>query len=255
VDHDDVCFHIAVNPDNGTVDNEIYIHGVYEPYYLSRIKSELRVGDNFVDVGSNIGQHSLFASGAVGARGHVYAFEPIQKLHNQIKRSIDKNIIHNKAKNITLYNIGLGDTDMDTAIYATEKNMGGSSMVIDDANRKAQTVHIKRGDDVLMPLNKKIDFIKIDVEGYEYKVLVGLQDILEKYTPKIFLEYSLSCYDQYSPGDAERILQILHYFGYMTYDLDNNDAKVNLKYLKKMREEGRGQANFLALRIPMNNIH
>ena len=264
--HDEVYFHIAVSPDNGTVDTEIYLHGVYEPYYLSRIKKELRVGDTFVDIGANIGQHSLFASQVVGPSGKVIAFEPIPNLCEQLKRSVSKNIINNKCKNVQVYNIGCGEEDAKMNIYMTKENMGGSSVVVGTPNSKSMSIGIVNTDKAIelgllnavfpsltLPTRKgvitntSVDFVKIDVEGYEYKVLSGMSGTIAKYLPKIFLEYSLDSYDKYAKGDAENIIKLLNYFNYSIIDLDNKDAKVTLKYINKMRAAGIDQANFLAI--------
>lgn len=212
-----VSFKIYIKKENGRVDQDIYLNGVFEPYFLSVIKENLEPGNTYVDIGGNIGQHSLFASQVVGGSGNVVAFEPIKKLYEQFKRSIEAN----GFSNIELYNAGCGEEEKEVQIYFMEGNMGASSIVANERVNGGETIKILVPDRVLE--NKdRIDFIKIDVEGYEYHVLQGLQETILKHHPKFLIEYTPSYYEK---GDATHSEKIINYFlerGYQIYDLEKN---------------------------------
>ena len=248
--HHNVTFDILLNPNNGTVDNEIYLHKVYEPYFLSIIKRELKEGDTFVDIGANIGQHSLFASACVGVNGKVISFEPIPRIYDQFLSSIKENIKNAREgyNNISVHNLGCGESDKTLNIYSNNKNMGGSSLINMGQSTSHTEIKIVKADSFLEKL-KKIDFIKIDVEGYEYYALLGLQETIQKYKPKIFLEYSLDAYN-YTAESPDRnhgklILDLLFTHGYTVYDLEDNDKVLDTDSFDNYMQNKISQTNLL----------
>lgn len=153
----EINYKILIDPSNGYVDNYIYLHDFYEKNILLLINKELRKKDIFVDIGANIGQHSILAAKVVGAKGEVHSFEPITKLQEQIQRSINAN----KLKNVTLHPYACGNTTKEKIIYIDENNIGGSSF---KKNKNTMKEKIK-----IIPLDTKItnaNLVKIDVEGY-----------------------------------------------------------------------------------------
>jgi FkbM family methyltransferase len=214
-------FKIILNPKNGTVDNEIFLQGVYEPSFLKVVKENLKAGDTYIDIGANIGQHSLFASRIVGEGGKVIAFEPVHKIYSQFQRSIKLNNI----ENIKVHNLACGEEKKEMFIYMTESNMGGSSLVFGIENREKDKIHVVTADSILSN-ESKINFVKIDVEGYEYEVLLGLVEILKTHHPKIMLEYSYGGYRETGLSNEKKILDLLFALNYSLYDIENNDKEV-----------------------------
>ncbi len=220
-DFQKVKFKIIVNPKNGTVDNEIFLQGVYEPSFLKVIKNNLKSGDTYVDIGANIGQHSLFASRVVGDNGKVIAFEPVSKIYRQFKESMEINNI----QNIEVHNLACGEEEKEMFIYMTEANMGGSSLVFGSDTREKEKINLVTADSILGH-ESHIDFIKIDVEGYEYQALLGLSETLKKHHPKIMLEYSYDGYKEVNLGSDKKILDLLFSLNYSLYDIENNDVEI-----------------------------
>jgi FkbM family methyltransferase len=221
IDHDDVKFKIYINPLNGTLDKEIFLNGVYEPYFLSRIKQELRMGDTFVDIGSNICQHGLFASYVVGDTGKVIAFEPIKRLFGQINRNIEVNNI----KNIIAHNLACGEKTETSLIHKRDANIGGSSIVTSVDRKDSEEIQIVAADSILEK-ESQVNFIKIDVEGYEYFALLGLAKTIEKFKPKILIEFTPYLYNLSHPEHSIQILNLLLQAGYNIYDLEHKDMKL-----------------------------
>lgn len=215
-----VNFLIKVDPyKNGLVDNEIFVKGVYEPKYLKLIKENLNKDDIFLDIGANIGQHSLFASKIVGNTGKIIAFEPLKDIYKQFKESIEKN----NFTNLFIYNNACGEINKKIPIYLNIKNMGGSSLIKNTYNSVKDLSEVI---EVINPTNilnreTKINFIKIDVEGYELEVLKGLKDIIQKFKPKILLEYSPYYYKIKNFGDdSQKILDFLFENNYSVFDVE-----------------------------------
>jgi FkbM family methyltransferase len=214
-------FKIILNPKNGTVDNEIFLQGVYEPSFLKVVKENLKAGDTYIDIGANIGQHSLFASRIVGESGKVIAFEPVYKIYSQFQRSVQLNSI----QNIKIHNLACGEKEREMFIYMTESNMGGSSLVFGSENREKEKIHVVTADSILKP-EPTVNFIKIDVEGYEYEAMLGLIETLETHHPKIMLEYSYGGYRETGLSNDKKILDLLFALDYSLYDIENNDKEI-----------------------------
>ncbi len=210
-------FKLYISPDNGFIDNYIFLYGVYESFILEIINQHLSKSMTYVDIGANIGQHSMFAASIVGKTGSVYAFEPIPRVYEQLVRSIEANDF---STIITAKNFALGERDSVETLYVSSKNIGGSSLVNKDEGMNKLQVTIKKGDEELLPLTQ-IDMIKIDVEGYEYEVLSGIQKTVMKHKPLILIEFSGFFYEIEKKSHGKKILSFLRSAGYTLYDIEN----------------------------------
>lgn len=236
----DIKFDIMLNPDNGGVDLEIFADRHFEPQILEFIRARLSAADVFIDIGANIGQHSLYASYLCG---HVYSFEPIKRLYDQFNKSIFKNDI----LNITAYNYALGNEKKEVPIYSNESNMGGSSILAGGDKNFLQNVKIFRLDDVYEKMGiVRTDMIKIDVEGYELEVLLGARNFIKKYQPKILMEFSPYFYNRVDSKISGRIIEFLLGAGYELWNIgDHGDQKIRINKLEDLH--GASQINLFCV--------
>jgi FkbM family methyltransferase len=139
----------------------------------------LREDDSVWDVGAGFGMYALFASGRIGARGSIHAFEP----EARIRLLLERNIGLNNAPSVSIHPLALGDTDGTVALFPSDSpNMGTSSL----AHRHdypvrdpASDVPMQRGDTCIeRGMAPPPTVVKIDVEGAEGKVLAGLSATL-----------------------------------------------------------------------------
>lgn len=171
---------------NSDIGNHLYLYGFFDKEEIDLIKNIVNSTDVVLDVGSNIGYHSLMISKIIGNKGKIYAFEPYDKNF----AILHKNILLNNTNNIKLNNIALGD-----------KNMKGSLKVFKDyaynslLNLKrlpqvgTEKVRMEQLDTFVYKRKiNRIDLIKIDVEGFELNVLKGAKRTLREYKPKIVCE-------------------------------------------------------------------
>lgn len=214
----DIIFFIKVNPKNGVVDNVILMEGVLDGSHLQIIKNTLNPTDYFIDIGANIGQYSLFAS-YCAPQGKVISFEPVKDIFDQFAESIAKNNI----KNITLYNKASGSTNQISSIYKTQGDAGGSSILDnnDIAKKTIEQIEIVTLDNFLSDI-KKVDFIKIDTEGFEYETLIGAKNIINKFKPTLLIEYSPHIYDKHNKETGLLILNFLFDNSYTIEDTEDN---------------------------------
>lgn len=163
--------------DNG-VERSLYFTGSYEAGTLNFIEENLSKGGTFLDVGANIGLMSLVASKVVGDSGHIISFEP----HPVTADILRSNIQLNNIKNIEVVEKGIGNTNKITRIHDRwDVNRGGATILESHDNDAGYPIELVRLDDVLT--NRKIDLIKIDVEGFELEVLKGAKKLLSAKNP------------------------------------------------------------------------
>jgi len=239
---EDIKFEIMLDPDNGGVDLEIFTDKNFESKMLKFIRQHLGKDKIFLDIGANIGQHSLYASYLCK---RVYSFEPIKRLYDQFNKSIVKNNI----LNITTYNYALGSSKKDLPIYSNESNMAGSSVLVRDNKNFLQNVKILRLDDVYKEIGiDGVDMMKIDVEGYELEVLLGAENFIKKYSPKILMEFSPYFYKKVDISIPNRIIALLIGVGYELWDIGEDGAQK--KRINKLSDlDGASQINLFCRRI------
>lgn len=160
----------------------------WEPHITNFVKlyNNLYNIENIIDVGANFGYHTIVFSREV--KGNVFAFEP------QIQNFslLEKNVKHNDINNIILYNYACGDDTCDIKMPIIQNishrvNMGDfTPNVILYNNDNFSVTKSVLLDNMDLP---KIDLIKIDVQGWEKKVLTGCYNILKTYKPILIVEF------------------------------------------------------------------
>ncbi|ASU36778.1 FkbM family methyltransferase [Mucilaginibacter xinganensis] len=196
----------------------IFSTGTYEAEINKLIRISLKSGGNALDIGGNIGLQSIRMSQCAGAAGKVYAFEPLNYLQEKFRR----NVLLNKAANVTLlpYALSNKEGEADFTINKTSWNQGTFSLNnAGYTGTDQQRVLIKVADDLPeIQLLNSLDLVKIDVEGYEYQVLLGLAKTLQKHKPRIIFEYD----DNYWLKSGQKMADCWLYlqsFGYIMYQI------------------------------------
>lgn len=145
---------------------------VEERFLLRRLLSK---GMTVVDVGANIGYYLLLAEQAIGPAGKVICIEPSSENLPELRRNIDLNAF----ANVSLHAVALGDHEGQTGLQT------GINSGIVDGTSGPYTVPLRRLDQLV---TERVDFLKIDVEGYEGQVLAGAESLIAAYKPTLFLE-------------------------------------------------------------------
>jgi FkbM family methyltransferase len=165
------------------------LRGGYEQHELAFATSVLRPGDVAVDVGAHIGFFTIELAQAVGADGHVYAFEPLPSNAALLAQSIRENDYQSR---VTLECAAVSDrSGTGTLRYAAQTlNTGGA--FLSDASVEglgalsSSTVRTVRLDDY--DLRRPVRLLKMDVEGAEPSVVAGARDLIARDRPVIVSE-------------------------------------------------------------------
>lgn len=236
-----IFFKLWIDPRNGYLDAQIFANNKYETHITNEIISNVKEGDVCIDVGANIGHHTIIMSKVVGSDGHVFAYEPIDKIRDQLNKSL----IENKINNVTILKEALSNEETYMDLFLRDGNIGGSSFV-DVGDKNKIKVNVKTLDSYNY---EKVNFIKIDVEGFELNVLKGGENTLEKTKPKIIFEYSPIYYKRHNPSDTTEILNFLKNKNYILYDLEDKRKVINNinSFVEEFSDGLRSQTNILAL--------
>jgi FkbM family methyltransferase len=209
------------------IDSSIYYEGCFEPLTTAVIKKYVREGMTVLDIGANIGCHTLLFAKLVGVGGKVIAFEPMSYAYSKLKCNIELNNFDNiKLEKIALSNVIQTLQDVH---FQTSWTLDGTSQYPND---KEIVDFITLDKYVVINDVDKIDFIKLDVDGYEYKVISGGIDTLKRDKPLLLME--LGVYTLQNAGDnINDLINTLADIGYEFYSennlnrFQNSDAMVN----------------------------
>ena len=159
------------------------IYDLCEPELAILLESFLTDDMVLYDIGANWGYFSLYASTLPGFNGQIYAFEPIQETFADLQDWVQQ---LGQEHRVQCHKIALSDTDGNGQMGVISGDSGLASLGRgDDPESMKEQVQISRLESLDLP---KPDFIKLDVEGYEYEVIQGSLNIIAASKPMIFFE-------------------------------------------------------------------
>ncbi len=203
------------------IDFAIWLLGGFERRTIAAYSRLVRPGMIVVDIGANIGAHTLFLARLVGPRGRVIAVEPTAWATQRLRANLDLNPELAAVVNVRqAMLVASADDKLPAEIYASWPLHGRSVHPKLRAQSKATAGAEAITLDQLAERNgiERVDFIKLDVDGHEGAVLRGGLNVLRRDHPAIIFE--LSPYILAEAGDsAENLLSLLHGLSYRLYDL------------------------------------
>ena len=241
-------FKIIIDPKNGKLDKIIYVFSVWEPELSKIMDKYANKNEIFIDVGANIGYHSLYASNLFKK---IIAFEPLPMAYNQFKESVKIN----NYKNITVHQLACSNKEGKSRIYYYRDSLSHSTIdkpPAKGAHKKPTSLEIKTVtlDSFLKKTKNRIGLIKIDVEGYEPLVMEGLKKIIKKHKPVIITEYHPVQLNNIKKGQALGYLETLDK-DYKLIDLQNaekiEDVKKYMKCKYKQVKEKTSKSDILLI--------
>lgn len=199
------------------IDSTIYFRGAWEPEALGTIREIVRPGMTVLDIGANMGYFTLVFSQLVGDGGHVVAFEPIVWALEKLRRNAELNRLVNVAIEPLALSDARGERDVPAdfgAFRASWTTPGGS------ARSGTERVRFDTLDAYVDRVGlSELHFVKIDVDGYELRVVRGAERTLRRHRPNMMIEIGRSTMPLIGddPRDLAYLLADLGY-GFETQD-------------------------------------
>jgi FkbM family methyltransferase len=174
------------------IDFSIWVRGYFEPATVKAYRRLLRSGSTALDVGANVGAHTLHLARAVGATGRVVAFEPAGAAFERLTTNISLNDDLGAricARQTML--LRAPDDPLPPEVISSWPLVPGRELHPTVPGRPHSTAgaRVETLDGALEALDvRSVDLIKLDVDGYECDVLAGATETLAQHRPTLLVE-------------------------------------------------------------------
>jgi len=179
--------YMLYNSNDIIIGRSLELYGEWAEAELRLLATTIQPGALVLDVGANIGCHTVFFAQAVGPEGRVLSFEPERVLFQQLCA----NVALNSHDNVLTFNMAVGDNGGTIPVleldHTTRQNFGGLSLA-GDSQGPASAVSLMRIDALQLP---DCSLIKIDVEGMELDVINGASETIERHHPVLYVENNI----------------------------------------------------------------
>lgn len=192
-------------------------NGINEDHFVSVASCLLSSNNVAIDLGGNIGTHSIVMSKLVGT-GTIFTFEP-QSLVFSI---LQNNLLLNNCNNVVTYRFACSDSDFKTISmqpfsFSGKKINNGALRI--DTNYFSGDLALTR---TLDSFNfKRLDFIKMDIQGSEVKALRGAKKTINNHRPYMFIEIEEKHLNAMNTSTKE-LIEVILSFNYCLYRIENN---------------------------------
>lgn len=215
-----------------------FLGQTYEPATTAAFLTHIKPGDVVVDIGVNAGYFSIIAGHLVGEQGRVVGFEPNPPVREMALRHLAMNGLQQRVRVVpeALSDASNAAVEFWVPTGSLQSGLATLEKPVTElrtcAGPGSRAEGFKR---ILVPTNrfdtwaeenqiKQIDFMKVDVEGAEHKVFLGMTKTLEHYPPKVIICETTP----ESPAD-----QLLRNYGYVRKNLENlGGTWINLIYYR-----------------------
>jgi len=195
------------NKNDVFVGKAIEMYGEYCEGEVNLFRELCEPGFHAMDLGANMGALTLPLLRIVGKHGFVYAFEPQQAIF----QVLCANMALNSMENVQCFPFAVSDVDSYGQLPYYNYNMTANygAPQIDETMDNAYQVKLVSLDDQFYNI-KRLDFIKMDIEGMEAKALHGATTLIDKFRPIMYVEND-------KKGKTKELIELLQSFGYLLY--------------------------------------
>jgi FkbM family methyltransferase len=189
-------------------------HGEWEPHVRQALHAHIKPGMTVMDIGANIGAHTIFMSRLVGREGTCLAFEPCKINHDLLVT----NLMLNGCFNTKVYDEGVGDTTETRYIaskwsqYESVENYGCIHLRSESSSPNDEVIKVVTIDSLNL---QKLDVVKIDAEEMEEQVIKGMHETIKRCKPTIVVEIH--------PNEVPIMSDLFKTLNYKLTHIDNID--------------------------------
>lgn len=227
------------------IDCDIYLGG-WEPDTITCLRAHVKPGMTVLEVGSNVGAHTLILAQLVGETGAVHAVEPTEYAKAKLETSISLNPELACRVNVHQCLVSSVAKPVESAKITSSWQRGKR------AGRDGEAVSLPcKTIDGLLEENQvdAVDFIKIDVDGYDLKALQGAKKTLSNWRPIVFVEicnWALSKHGQ----DGHELLDFMEGLGYRGFSTDRSHARIGKSEIDGIPSNGSIDGLFFPVEEP-----
>ena len=216
-------------------DYRAMLTGTYDIILCNFMRRNLTAGDIALDVGGNVGYICAFAASCVGTSGEVHSFEPLHECFERL------DLVHrmNPDFSITCNQFALGSEEGSLPICFDPVGSSRNATLVPGYDMPVRyEVPVKRLDAYIREVitsPERIKLIKIDVEGFEFSVLKGLERFLAENTNRPLIIVEIKPWDVAKIGhDMKEFQEYMGRFGYKAYDMVDESKFIDLPSMKDM---------------------
>ena len=164
------------------ISTELALFKVHEPISTQLLPNYLKKGYSCLEIGANMGYYTLLISDIIGREGRIYTVEP----HPENFRTLFTNISINNLRNVVCFNVACSNYEG----YGSMKVMPQSNWhrLLENHDTSGLPVEVKTVDSLTKNF-KRLDLMRMDVEGHEDKIIEGSHKTIEMFQPTLFLEF------------------------------------------------------------------
>lgn len=165
-------------------------YGEWSEAEVNLIKQLVNNNENIIEVGSNIGTHTIPLAKHVSKGGQIFAFEP----QSQNYKLLLDNINDNEIKNVEVSKLALSSKEGEAFMNKFDENKTsnfGDARIFSDNNENYEKVPVKTLDQIYYDKtqeNFSVKLIKCDTQGQELNIITGAKKIIEKHKPYLYVE-------------------------------------------------------------------
>jgi len=209
----------------------------WEPNITKFITSVLKPGMNVVEIGANIGYYSTIIAAKIGPQGHLWSFEPNSEVYKLLKLNLEINGYSDRSSSI---HGAVSDSSGMAQFTALEDHKVSSSLMCEEdlnsiearkyenESRSFEFVNTYHLDNPALGFNgAQIDLLKMDAEGFEWKIFEGAQEFLSR-NPKLqmIVEFVPEYLNLVSENGAEKLLDMVLSRGYSLKWIDDQGRPI-----------------------------
>lgn len=188
----------------------IRYQGIFEPHCIRIMYRLLCVDSTFLDIGANIGVHTLFATSIIGGVGRIISVEAapenVQRLRDNLALSF--------VDNVTVLHCAVGKCRGFTTISMPTGGNSGMYRIGAVSEGQAGQIIVRTVDEIAATENvRKFALIKIDIEGSEFNALQGAANTLNSQRPPLMIELNQEALASFG-SNPDDVKQLLHDYGY-----------------------------------------
>jgi len=194
---------------------------IWEPLETEVVKNEVKRGSVVLDIGAHIGYYTLLMARLVGPQGRVFAFEPNPANYDLLRR----NVQINSYRNVTIVDRAVAEGRKTVCLHLSADNSGDHRIYDSNDGRNSVEVRCIGLNSYFRRYTRRIDFIKMDIQGAEPGAIRGMSSLLQSHHPRMVVEFWPFGLTRFGVSGME-FLELLESFDYELFEVDERTSSI-----------------------------